>query len=70
MVKYEHIQTKECKNNLSSRLQKSTVSELIEMKLSNGFIYGPFDTLPFTNYRVSPLGVVEKYSSKKRLILD
>ena len=34
-------------------------------------MYGPFDSPPFDNYRVSPLGVAEgKYSKKKRLILD
>ncbi|CAG2187989.1 unnamed protein product [Mytilus edulis] len=34
-------------------------------------MYGPFETLPFSSYRVSPLGVAEgKYSKKKRLILD
>jgi hypothetical protein len=35
------------------------------------FMYGPFDSPPFDNYRVSSLEVAEgKYSKKKRLILD
>lgn len=34
-------------------------------------MYGPFDTLPFKQYRVSHLGVsIGRYSGKERLILD
>ncbi|VDI37445.1 Hypothetical predicted protein [Mytilus galloprovincialis] len=41
------------------------------MNAKKGFVHGPFQSLPFANYRVSPLGVAEgKYSGKKRLILD
>lgn len=70
-VKFDSLETIECKNNLSARSQKNIVSELIKKELDNGFAYGPFTVLPFTNYRVSPLGVAEgKYSFKKRLILD
>ncbi|CAG2244443.1 unnamed protein product [Mytilus edulis] len=71
MVKYDNIKTMECRNNLSARSQKDTVADLINKELLNGFVYGPFEKLPFDDYRVSPLGVAEgKYSFKKRLILD
>jgi hypothetical protein len=36
------VQTKECKNNLSARVQEKVVSELIDKELQKGFIYGPF----------------------------
>ena len=40
-------------------------------EINKGYIYGPFDHPPFTNFRVSPLGIAtHKYSGKKRLILD
>jgi hypothetical protein len=71
LVRSEKVQTKECKNNLSARVQETVVSELIDKELQKGFIYGPFTQPPFDNYRVSPIGVAEgKYSKKKRLILD
>jgi hypothetical protein len=49
------LQTKECKNNLSARVQETVVSELIDKELQKGFIYGPFTHPPFDNYRVSPI---------------
>ena len=65
------LPTLECRNNLSARSQPNVVNELLRKECENGFMYGPFDTLPFSSYRVSPLGVAEgKYSKKKRLILD
>lgn len=71
LVKFDNLETKECRNNLSARSQKDIVSDLINKELDNGFVYGPFCKLPFEKYRVSPLGVAEgKYSQKKRLILD
>ncbi|VDI24230.1 Hypothetical predicted protein [Mytilus galloprovincialis] len=71
MVKYDNIKTMECRNNLSARSQKDTVSDLINKELCNGFVYGLFEKVPFDDYRVSPLGVSEgKFSFKKRLILD
>ncbi|VDH89876.1 Hypothetical predicted protein [Mytilus galloprovincialis] len=64
-------ESKECKNNFSARSQVKVVSELIKNECQKGFVHGPFQSLPFANYRVSPLGVAEgKYSGKKRLILD
>ncbi|VDI26658.1 Hypothetical predicted protein [Mytilus galloprovincialis] len=59
MVKYDNIKTMECRNNLSARSQKDTVADLINKELLNGFVYGPFEKLPFDDYRVSPLGVAE-----------
>lgn len=63
--------TIECKNNLSARSRPESVARLIKDECQKGFMYGPFDTLPFSEYRVSPLGVsIGKYSGKERLILD
>ncbi|CAG2196837.1 unnamed protein product [Mytilus edulis] len=70
-VSVTSLPTLECRNNLSARSQPNVVNELLRKECENGFMYGPFDTLPFSSYRVSPLGVAEgKYSKKKRLILD
>jgi hypothetical protein len=67
----KEVQTKECKNNLSARVQETVASELIDKELQKCFIYGPYTQPPFDNYRISPIGVAEgKYSKKKRLILD
>ena len=61
----------ECRNNVSARSQCKIVGDLIKRECENGFMYGPFDSPPFDNNRVSPLGVAEgKYSKKKLLILD
>ena len=63
--------TLECPNNLSARIQPETVKTLIENEVKKGYLVGPFNTPPFSNYRVSPLGVAEgMYSGKKRLIVD
>ncbi|CAG2232853.1 unnamed protein product [Mytilus edulis] len=65
------LPTLECRNNLSARSQPDVVNELLRKECENGFMYGPFDTLPFSSYHVSPLGVVVgKYSKKKRLLID
>ena len=64
-MKTDTLPSKECRNNLSARLQEDIVSELIDKELRKGFIYGPFSKPPFTNYRVSPIGVAEgKYSKR------
>ena len=45
--------------------------ELIQSEVNKGFISGPYEKLPFSVYRVNPLGIAEsKYSGKKRLIVD
>ncbi|CAG2188986.1 unnamed protein product [Mytilus edulis] len=70
-VSVTSLPTLECRNNLSARSQPNVVNELLRKECENGFMYRPFETLPFSSYRVSPLGVAEgKYSKKKRLILD
>ena len=70
LVKTNNITTKECRNNLSARLQGNVVTELIEKEVQKGFVYGPFSEPPFKNYRVSPIGVAEGKHSKRMLILD
>ena len=45
--------------------------ELIESELSKGYLFGPYDSIPFSDYCKNPVGIVEgKYSGKKRLIVD
>jgi hypothetical protein len=61
----------ECKNSLSARRDRDFVTSALEQEVANGYLSGPCDRLPFSNYRVSPIGVaIGKYSGKKRLILD
>ena len=61
----------ECKNLLSARRYPISTSELIKSELSKGFLIGPFDSIPFSEYRINPVGIaIGKYSSKKRLIVD
>ena len=61
----------ECKNNLSACTSPAVIGKLIKRKCEKGFMYRPFEKLPFENYRVSPLGLATgKYSGKERLILD
>ena len=55
----------------SARDDATFVDEALAHEVSNGYVLGPFDVLPFTSYRVNPLGVaIGKYSGKKRLIVD
>ena len=61
----------ECKNLRSTNSQSEHVSTLIDSEVSKGYLYGPFDSIPFDNFRINPIGVAEsKYSKKKRLIVD
>ena len=61
----------ECKNLRSTFFHKEHVADLIDVELRKGYLYGPFDSIPFSEYRINPIGVVEsKYSNKKRLIVD
>ena len=53
LVKTNNITTKECKNNLSDRLQENVVTEVIEKELQKGFVYGPFSEPSFKNYSQS-----------------
>ena len=61
----------ECKNLLSARRDPDFVNSALEKECALGYIKGPYKSLPFSNYRVSPIGVaIGKYSGKKRLIID
>jgi hypothetical protein len=61
----------ECPNLLSARKDKTFVTEAIQQEVRNGYLLGPLESLPYEQYRVSPIGVAQsKYSLKKRLILD
>lgn len=61
----------ECDNLLTAKRQPDATMELIRTKLDRGYIIGPYDSPPFPNYRISPVGIaVGKYSGKKRLIVD
>ena len=71
MVSTTDIQTKECKNLLSARMQPDLVAKLLKDECDKGFVYGPFLEAPFDTYRISPIGVATgKYSDKKCLIID
>ncbi|CAG2228931.1 unnamed protein product [Mytilus edulis] len=71
MISEVNLPTKECRNSFSARSQPEITSALISVEVERGYMYGPFNNLPFQNYRVSPIGIAEgKYSNKKRLILD
>lgn len=61
----------ECKNLLSALRNQAAVDELLSTEVEKGFLFGPYKTPPFKQYRVSSLGNAErKYSKKKRLIVD
>ena len=61
----------ECKNSQSARFQPEITSQLIESELSKGYIIGPFKEIPYSIYRINPLGVATgKYSKKNRLTVD
>ena len=60
-----------CKNLLSARTQSDVARNLVQSELRKGFLIGPFETIPWQNYRINPIGIAEgKYSKKKRLIVD
>jgi hypothetical protein len=64
-------ETYECVNLLSANREKDIVTAALKQEVENGHIVGPYNSLPFNRYRVSPIGVATgKYSGKKRLILD
>lgn len=51
--------------------EQSAIDELLSSEIKKGFLSGPYQTAPFQQNRVSPLGIAErKYSKKKRLIVD
>ncbi|XP_056009466.1 uncharacterized protein LOC130051521 [Ostrea edulis] len=71
MINNTDIPSKECRNLLSAISNPHIVDDLLNKEVEKGFLQGPFDTPPFTKYRVSPIGVsFKKYSNKGRLIMD
>lgn len=61
----------ECKNLLSARTQPKVTAQLIQSEFEKGFLNGPFKEIPYSIFRINPVGVAEgKYSKKKRLIVD
>ena len=71
MVSEINLPTKECRNSLSAKSHPEITTNLLSKEVEKGYMYGPFPSPPFQNYRVSPIGIAEgKYSDKKRLILD
>lgn len=60
-----------CKNLKSALNDPCSVSALVEKEVEKGYLIGPFDKIPFRDYRINPIGLAEhKYSKKKRLIVD
>ena len=64
-----------CRNLRSTLSQPQIVAELIlsvvNKDIDKGFLFGPFDSIPFQNFLINPIGIAEgKYSKKKRLIVD
>lgn len=60
-----------CENLKSATDDPVSVSELVKMEVKNGYLLGPFDSIPYPNYRINSIGLAEhKYSKKKRLIVD
>lgn len=61
-----------CCNNLqSARGDPEAIASLIDKELDKGFLLGPFEVIPYTTFRINPIGLAEhKYSAKKRLIVD
>lgn len=60
-----------CKNLKSASEDPNSVSALIQKEVEKGYLLGPFERIPFQDYRINPIGLAEhKYSRKKRLIVD
>ncbi|CAG2208382.1 unnamed protein product [Mytilus edulis] len=59
----------QCKHLLSAISQP--VNSLIDTEIQKGYLFGPFDNIPYKHFRINPIEVAEgKYSKKKRLIVD
>lgn len=70
-VRMTELDSYETKNLLSARDNPDSVCAMISEETQKGYLLGPFETPPFSPYRVSPVGIAEhKYSRKKRLIVD
>ncbi|XP_060077427.1 uncharacterized protein LOC132556980 [Ylistrum balloti] len=61
----------ECSNLKSALADHESVTDLVNKEVVRGYLLGPFDHIPYKNYRINPIGLAEhKYSKKKRLIVD
>lgn len=58
----------ECNNLISATEHEAEMAEKIEKEISAGRIAGPFDSKPFPNLRLSPIGVVPKKEGGWRMI--
>ena len=56
----ETQETKFSKNLKSALEFLEVVRDKLESELSSGRIAGPFENIPFKNFRVSPIGLVSK----------
>ena len=60
-----------CRNLQSALKEPDVVDTLLAREIEKGYMIGPFDKAPYSNYRINPIGVAtRKYSGKKRLIVD
>ena len=60
-----------CPNLLSALNDPISVDNLLAKEVEKGYIVGPYNSPPFSKFRISPLGLAtRKYSGKKRLIID
>ena len=57
-----------CKNSKSAMLHPDIVSQKLQKEIAAGRIAGPFDSKPFQNIHLSPLGLVPKKNGDFRLI--
>ena len=71
-INYEGPQKDTSSNNHASFYQNSEAAQLkINKEIEKGRIAGPFDRVPFDNFRISPLGIVpKKEAGAFRLIHD
>lgn len=61
----------QCRNLLSATKNSDFVASALADEVASGHIIGPLESLPFNNFRISPIGVAtRKFTGKQRLILD
>ena len=49
-----------CKNLRSASLNLDCVTKLIQKELYMGYLYGPFQEIPFEQYRINPIGTAKR----------
>lgn len=58
-------------NLRSASEDPAAVEELLQAEVDKGFLIGPFESIPFSSWRINPIGLVsKKNTNKKRLIYD